>query len=438
MIRLAMVGTSGYAGYLMDRLWELPDLCHIVAAATLDKPDNPRVINCVKRGICVFPSLEALLAAVDAKDCAAIVVATGIDSHFSCAAQAMSAGFHVLLEKPPVPTVQELDALVKLQRRTGRTSAVHFQYLYTDTNRRLKRLLASGALGAIRRLRAVAAWPRPVPYFQRSPWTGRLRTADGWVLDGTVGNPLAHLLAHELFFATAKPGLAGLASVQAELYHVNDIESEDTSALRIITDEGVEVLYCASLATATQRDVMLEIETEKAIVRQGDFADTVVCYRDGRKEVLGEAHPSKTEWDKMVRRHMLTTILDALAKGEPQPFDLATCRPYVLGLNAAFESNGPPKPVAAEFKHTFVSENLQQVVVENIERDLDLAFSKRLLFSEAGIPWAVASSQFTCDHYTHFPADPSLKALEPRRTATAASLDTSRAMPHKSSYEHTM
>ncbi|HVM60289.1 MAG TPA: Gfo/Idh/MocA family oxidoreductase [Verrucomicrobiae bacterium] len=431
MIRLAMVGTSGYAGYLMDRLWELPDLCQIVAAATLDKPDNPRVINCVKRGVRVFPSLEALLTAVSPKGCAAIVVATGIDSHFTCAAQAMAAGFHVLLEKPPVPTVQDVDALIKLQQHTGRVSAVHFQFLYTDVNQRLKRLLASGSLGAIRRLRAVAAWPRPVQYFQRSPWTGRLCTADGWVLDGTVGNPLAHLLAHELFFATAKPGLAALDTVQAELYHVNDIESEDTSALRIVTDEGVEILYCASLATATQRDVLLEIETENAIVRQVDFADTVVCHHDGRKEVLGEPHPSKTEGDKIVRRHMLTTILNAVARGEPQPFDLATCRPYVLGLNAAFESNGPPKPIPAEFKHTFVTENLQQVVVENIEHDLDVAFSKRLLFSEAGVPWATAGSRFTCDHYAHFPADPSLKALEPRPASAAAALDTSRAKAHK-------
>ncbi|HTS17679.1 MAG TPA: Gfo/Idh/MocA family oxidoreductase [Verrucomicrobiae bacterium] len=431
MIRLAMVGTSGYAGYLMDRLWELPDLCHIVAAATLDKPDNPRVINCAKRGVRMFPSLEALLTALGTKDCTAIVIATGIDSHFTCAAQAMAAGFHVLLEKPPVPTIQELDALVKLQQNTGRASAVHFQFLYTDTSLRLKRLLANGALGAIRRLRAVAAWPRPVQYFQRSPWTGRLRTADGWVLDGTVGNPLAHLLAHELYLATTRPGLANAATVQAELYHVNDIESEDTSAVRVITDEGVEVLYCASLATATQRDVMLEIETDKAIVRQVDFADTVVCHHDGRREILGEPHPSKTEGDKIVRRHMLTTILDALARGEPQPFDLATCRPYVLGLNAAFESNGVPRAVAGEFKHTFVTENLQQVVVENIEHDLDLAFSKRLLFSEAGVPWASASPRFTCDHYAHFPADSSLKALEPRPAGSTVALDTSGTMPHK-------
>src|SRR5262249_27294950 len=110
----------------------------------------------------------------------------------------------------------------------------------------------------------------------------------------------------------------------------------------------------------------------------------------------------------------------------------ATCRPYVLSLNAAFESNGLPKAIAPEFKHTFVSENLQQVVVENIERDLDAAFSKRLLFSEAGAPWATPSRRFSCHNYAHFPAETSLQALEPRRhIGSAAVLDTSETTPHK-------
>jgi predicted dehydrogenase len=418
MIRLAVIGTSGYAGYLMDRLWELPDLCHIVAATTLDKPDSPCVTNCVKRGVRMFPNVDALLTALSPKDCEAIVVATGIDSHYGCAAQALAAGFHVLLEKPPVPTIQELVALAKMEQRTGRSLAVHFQFLYADVNQRLKKLLSSGDLGSIRRLRAFAAWPRPVQYFQRSFWTGRLRTADSWVLDGTVCNSLAHLLAHQLFLATAKPGLATPVSVQAELYRANDTESEDTSSLRIVTDEGVEILYCASLATLSQRDVLLEIETDKATVRQVDFADTVVHYRDGSTEILGKPHRSKAEEDKIVRRHMLTTILDALANGKPQPFGAVACHPYVVALNAAFESNGPPKSIAAEFKHNFVSENLQQVVVEGLEQDLELAFSKRRLLSETGVPWASASPVFACKDYQSFPVNPALKALEPVRQAT--------------------
>ena len=419
MIRLATVGTSGYAGYLMDRLWELPNLCRVVAAATLDKADSPSVLNCTKQGVRVFPNLEAMLTAIDTRQCDAIIVVAGIDSHYNCAAQALAAGFHVLLEKPPVPTIQELDALTKLQQRTKRMTAVHFQFLYADVNQRLKALLASGTLGALRRLRASAVWPRPIQYFQRSGWTGRLRTDSSWVLDGTIGNALAHLLAQQLFLSTAKPGMAAPSSVQAELYRANEINGDDTSAIRLITEEGVEIICCASLAAARQRDVLLEIETEKAVIRQVDFSETVVRYVDGREELLGKPHPSKAEEDKSVRRHMLTTILNDLIQEKPQFLDAAACRPYVVALNAAFDSNGPPKPIAAEFRHTSVSENLQQMVIENIERDLEMCFNQRRLFSELGIPWASASPRFACNGYSSFPTNPLLQSLEPGQLSAA-------------------
>ena len=64
MIRLAVVGTSGYAGYLMERMWELPERCQVVAATSLDAADHPSIINCVKRNIRVYHNLDALISAV--------------------------------------------------------------------------------------------------------------------------------------------------------------------------------------------------------------------------------------------------------------------------------------------------------------------------------------------------------------------------------------
>jgi predicted dehydrogenase len=420
MIRLAAIGTKGYAGYLLERLWELPELCRVVAATSRDGASHPNVANCVKRGVRMFPNVDEMLAALDPDECDAVVCSTGIDSHYRYATQALKAGFHVLLEKPPVATIQELDALAELQRTTGRAVAIHFQWLYTDVNQRLKRLLASGQLGAIRRLRASAAWPRPVTYFQRTGWSGRLRSRDGWVLDGTIGNPLAHLLAQELFLATGRPGMAAPATMQAELYRANDIESEDTSCLRLFTDEGVEVFFCASLASATHHDVLLEIETELATVRQVDFAETVVCYQDGREEAFAAAPASKTDYDKLVRRHMLTIILEALAAGAEQPLGIAACRPYQVAWNAAFDANGLPHPVNGKFKRTLVSEDQQQVAIKGIERTLERAFEQRRLFSELGVSWTKPGPVLDCRAYRFFPIHPGLAALENGRRGNGA------------------
>jgi predicted dehydrogenase len=421
MIRLATIGLKGYAGYLLERLWELPDHCRVVAATSRDGANHPNFLNCQKRGIRVFPTFEDLLVEISPDDCDAIVCSTGIDSHYHYAAQALRAGFHVLLEKPPVATIQELDALVELQRATGRAVAVQFQWLYTDINRRLKQLLGSGTLGAIRRLRATAAWPRPAGYFHRSNWSGKLRSRDGWVLDGTIGNPLAHLIAQELFFATTRPGLATPATVQAELYHANDIESEDTSCLRIITDEGVEIMYCASLATAAHHDVQLVIETDQATVHQVDFAETVVRYRDGREEVFAASPASKTEYDKIARHQMLKAILNALMNGGAQPLDVTACRPYQIVWNAAFDSNGLPHSIPVKSKRTFLAEDQQQVAIKGIEENLERSFNERRLFSELGFPWAKPSLVLSCAQYTKFPLNASLQELIPSDRAKASS-----------------
>jgi len=401
--RVAVVGTSGYAGYLMDRLWELPDRCRVVAATSLDAADHPSVINCVNRQVRIFPDLTTLLSEFTPKECDAIVVSTGIDSHYRYVAEALHAGFHVLLEKPPVPTIQELDTLIRLQHEMDRVVAVHFQHLYDVPNQRLKQLLISRKLGTVRRVRAVAGWPRPVSYFQRSPWTGKLRTENSWVLDGTIANPLAHLLAQQLFFATTEPGLATPATVQAELYHANAIEGEDTSSLRITTTEGVEILFIASLAVRNQHDVLLEIETDHALVRQKSLAKTTIYYRGGREETMDTTAGSDADDERGSRLRMLSMIFDALQAGKPQPFDLATCRPYVVTLNAAFESNGLPRQIPEALTATLNSSEPQRLFVPDMESSLLFAFRNWSLFSEVGINWASPSEPFDCTGYTRFP-----------------------------------
>ncbi len=96
----------------------------------------------------------------------------------------------------------------------------------------------------------MAGWPRFDTYYNRTEWAGKLHVNGQWVLDGTINNPLAHMLSDELYLASMKPrAMAEPVSVKAELYHGNDIESEDTSSLRIITDKGVEILFNASLCS---------------------------------------------------------------------------------------------------------------------------------------------------------------------------------------------
>lgn len=65
-------------------------------------------------GVRAFPTLEALLADVDA---VSIVVPT--KAHFAVAKQALEAGKHVLIEKPITSTIEEADELLALAKAKG-------------------------------------------------------------------------------------------------------------------------------------------------------------------------------------------------------------------------------------------------------------------------------------------------------------------------------
>ena len=87
----------------------------------------------------------------------------------------LRAGGSVLIEKPPCPTLAELDVVAEAERAGGGTAYVVFQHRHGSGARRAAELLGSGALG--RPLVAVCEtlWFRPDSYFDpdwRGTWSG--------------------------------------------------------------------------------------------------------------------------------------------------------------------------------------------------------------------------------------------------------------------------
>ena len=65
-------------------------------------------------GAAAFPTLESLLADVDA-----VSIAVPTPSHYAVAVPALERGIHVLVEKPIATTLDEADALLAIAHRTG-------------------------------------------------------------------------------------------------------------------------------------------------------------------------------------------------------------------------------------------------------------------------------------------------------------------------------
>jgi len=77
----------------------------------------------------------------------AVAVATPVATHFAIARELLSAGKHVLLEKPLTATVSEAEELNELAEQHQRTLMVDHTFIYTGAVRKMKEIVSSGELG---------------------------------------------------------------------------------------------------------------------------------------------------------------------------------------------------------------------------------------------------------------------------------------------------
>jgi predicted dehydrogenase len=230
------VGTSGYGARHLENIRVLEEAGLAVLTAAVDPfaahdALGPRVP--------VFDSIDALRAAGLRPDI--LVVATPISTHAELAASALRLGADVLLEKPPVADLAQFHRLLDAQEHTSARVQVGFQSLGSHALPAIDDILRSGEIG---RLRAVG-----IP-----------------VVDGVATNPLAHAVVTALAIAGAR-ALDDVVHVSPELYRANDIESDDTSVIRVQTASGIPVTCGLTLCAREQQDPTIIVDgTEGRIV----------------------------------------------------------------------------------------------------------------------------------------------------------------------------
>jgi predicted dehydrogenase len=79
----------------------------------------------------------------------AVVIATPVPTHYELAKQALAAGKHVLVEKPPAMRAAEIDELVSLAAERDLVLMPGHLLLYHPAVRKLKELIDAGELGEV-------------------------------------------------------------------------------------------------------------------------------------------------------------------------------------------------------------------------------------------------------------------------------------------------
>ena len=113
---------------------------------------------------------------------AGAVICTPHDRHLEDARDAFAAGKHALIEKPLARTLDEADEIIAAAGAAGRVAMVAEQFRFMPAFRRVKSLLESGRLGALREIHLIARG-----FSARSGWRLCAATAGGGALiDGGI------------------------------------------------------------------------------------------------------------------------------------------------------------------------------------------------------------------------------------------------------------
>lgn len=264
--RVALVGASGYGRRHLVELLSLhrDGLVEMAAVIDVHRQEDLDAVTAAAGATPAFGSDLASMLAHEHID--TVVIASPPHTHAALAGVALAAGTSVYLEKPPVPTVAELRRLSAVAE--GRRFEIGFQQTPGAVG---VVVAAREALGTIRRVTGFGALQRADAYYDRARWAGR-RALDGVpVGDGSLFNPLAHVLHAALAVARAVSAWAP-SQLEVELGSVRDIEADDISAVRLTPAAGPVVTAVGT--TAADRVI------EPGIVVVGDRATLRLRLRD--------------------------------------------------------------------------------------------------------------------------------------------------------------
>ncbi|MEU4443866.1 DUF6807 family protein [Actinosynnema sp. NPDC050801] len=309
----------------------------------------------------VREDLSALMADADIG-----IVSTPMHTHVPLAHQVLAAGRHLLLEKPPTPTLADWRELV--DRSAGRVVQVGFQSLGSHAVHRLAGLMRSGVLGEIRGIGVQGTWSRDDNYYTRAPWAGR-RTLDGVpVVDGALTNPFAHGVATALAL-DGSTGVDDVHDIELELLRSRAIEADDTSCLRLRTGRGTVVVVAVTLCA--------EVVREPVLIVHGSRKRAELHYTEHRLVIDGVEERYRHD-------SPLRNLLDHLGDpGVPLNAPLAATGAFMRVLEAVRTAPDP-----APIDPAWLRRNGKRVDVDGVDHVVAKAAEHLRTFAELDVPWS--------------------------------------------------
>ena len=260
-IRAAMIGggIGGFIGEIHRAAMRLDDRYELVAGAL--SSDATRALESADAlGIRGHKSWQALLEKEqDTVDC--VVIVTPNDSHAEIATAALTAGFHVVLDKPMTRTLGEAIALAEVALNSPQVFAMTYTYTGYPMVREMRKRILDGEVGNV----------RTVSVDYRQGWLAEPIEREGqkqaaWRTDPqkSGAGALGDIGSHAEQLARFTTGLA-INEVRGDVHTiVKDRKVDDHACVQLKMEHGVVGdLVCSQVCTGERNHVSVRVWGDK-------------------------------------------------------------------------------------------------------------------------------------------------------------------------------
>ena len=309
-----------------------------------------------------FASADALISS---GRIAAILIATPHYDHTTIGIRALEAGLHVLVEKPISVHKADCERLIAAHRDPRLVFAAMFNQRTDPYYRKLRQLIASGEIGAVRRVNwIITNWFRSEAYYASSAWRAT------WAGEG--GGVLLNQCPHNLDLLQWMFGLPARVRAFCRFgrYHEIEVEDDVTAYLELAGGATGVFVTTTGEAPGTNR---LEIAAENGRI----------VYEDDRIQYLRNATPasefSRTTTEAFARPDTVAELITAPDHGGQH-------NEILQNFTDAILEGAPLIAPAAEGARSVELANamlLSTWLDQTVELPLDAALYERLLQQRA-------------------------------------------------------
>ena len=370
---IVLAGARGHGRWHLENIRRLQDKGVVRLAGICEL--TPLAEEEIPEGLGAPEQSAGFGALLDSTGARIAVICTPIPTHTDLALQAAARGVHLLLEKPPAPSFAEFRRMADGVAEAGVACQIGFQSLGSHAVPAIRRMIGEGVIGELVGIGGAGAWARPEAYYRRAPWAGKRRLNGVDVIDGALTNPLAHAVATALALGGADRA-EDVTGVETELLRANDIESDDTSCVRVSTAHGHPVTVAATLCA--------EHPDEPYVVVHGSSGRITFWYKQDRILLQRAGHgPEESEYGR-------TDLLENLVRHLTEGADLLVA-PAATGafmkVVEAIRLAPDPAPLPSGAWQLLPGE--QRRVVPGVDGLVAASADTLALYSELGAPWAL-------------------------------------------------